>query len=77
MSRTAVIQCYIHTNTKSCTKSPFLLMRPQNGQSVLQGRKQLMSYQIFMSDRQLRMQAMFFHHIYDSPAKGLTNYLRC
>lgn len=30
-----------------------------------------------MPDRQSCMQATFFHHIYDSPAKGLTNYLRC
>lgn len=49
----------------------------QNGQSAQQGRKQLVCHQISMPDRQSCMQATFFHHIYDSPAKGLTHYLRC
>lgn len=63
--------------TRSGTKSPPMCMHPQNGQSALRGRKQLVCYQIFESDRQQCMQATFSHHIHDSPAKGLTNYLRC
>lgn len=73
------LQSFSAASTLTCshTESPPMRVYPQNGQSALQGRKQLVCYQIFMSDSQPSTQAIFFPHIHDSPAKGLTNYLRC